>query len=86
MADSSIIRPPDHISRKVLKTGSLNPKDAILTAQNAAGELANEYQGWIINDWNDLLIKFQKFASMEDVSSCDVSEIFDITHEIKGQG
>ena len=23
---------------------------------------------------------------MEDISSCDVSEIFDITHEIKGQG
>ena len=86
MADASIIRPPNHISKKVSKTGGVSPEEAILAALNAAGGVMGEYQGWAIDDLNDLWMKFQNLASTDVVSKSDVSEMFDIAHEIRGQG
>lgn len=86
MAENSIIRPPRHISRKVPKTGGLEPEEAILRALSAASELTEEYQGWAVDDLERLWGKFKKLSGDAENSKADISELFDIAHEIRGQG
>ena len=85
MADVSIIRPPRHISRKVPKSGGPTPEQAIMLALNAAEELTDEYQGWAVDDLANLWQKYQNLSS-EDVSNKEIVEMFDVAHEIRGQG
>lgn len=86
MAKASIIRPPRHISKKVPKTGGPSPEEAILRALNAAEDLMGDYQGWAIDDLEKLWQKFKKLLAGTEISGKDVSEMFDIAHEIRGQG
>ena len=86
MADTSIIRPPRHISRKVPKTGGPSPEQAIMQALNAAGDLADDYQGWAVDDLHNLWQKFQKLSADRQVTKTEMSEMFNIAHEIRGQG
>lgn len=86
MAKVSIIRPPRHISRKVPKSGGPSPEKAIMLALNAAGDLTNEYQGWAVDDLGDLWQKYQKLAAEGEVTSNEIAEMFDVAHEIRGQG
>ncbi|NQW02251.1 MAG: Hpt domain-containing protein [Rhodospirillales bacterium] len=86
MADTSIIRPPRHISRKVPKSGGPSPEQAIMLALNAAEELTDEYQGWAVDDLRDLWQKFEKLSSDRAVTKAEITEMFDIAHEIRGQG
>lgn len=86
MAEVSIIRPPRHISRKVPKSGGPSPEEAIMQALNAAEELTDEYQGWAVDDLSDLWQKYQRLESEEEVSKSEIREMFDVAHEIRGQG
>ncbi len=86
MAEASIIRPPRHISRKVPRTGGPSPEEAILRALNAAEDLIGEYQGWAVDDLEELWQKFRKLLSDTEITSGDVSSMFDLVHEIRGQG
>lgn len=86
MADISIIRPPRHISRKVPKSGGPTPEQAIMLALNAAGDLTDDYQGWAVDDLGDLWQKFQSLSADREVSKKEMTEMFDVAHEIRGQG
>lgn len=86
MAKTSIIRPPRHISHKVPKSGGPTPEQAIMQALNAAEDLTDDYQGWAVDDLEALWQKFQKIAGQREVEKSEVSEMFDIAHEIRGQG
>ncbi len=85
MADSSIIRPRRHISQKVPKRGGPTPEQAILRALNAAEDLMESYQGWAVDDLADLWNKFQA-AEQHQVSKAEIDSMFDVAHEIRGQG
>jgi chemotaxis protein histidine kinase CheA len=85
MSKTSIIRPRRHISQKVPKSGGPTPDKAILRALNAAEDLMGSYQGWAVDDLADLWHKFQAIEHRE-VRQSEISEMFDITHEIRGQG
>ncbi len=86
MAETSIIRPPRHISRKVPKSGGPTPEQAIMQALNAAGDLSDDYQGWAVDDLEALWQKFQKISSNREFEKNEIIEMFDIAHEIRGQG
>lgn len=86
MAETSIIRPPRHISRKVPKSGGPSPEQAILQALNAAEDLTGDYQGWAVDDLEALWQKFQTFSSKREVEKSEIADMFDIAHEIRGQG
>jgi len=85
MRKSTIIQPERHISQKVPKTGGLSPDRAIMRALNAAEGLMDSYQGWAVDDLADL---WQRFLTMEEqgVAKDDIDAMYDIAHEIRGQG
>jgi len=85
MVKSSIIRPQRHISQKVPKSGGPTPEKAILRALNAAEDLMESYQGWAVDDLADLWHKFQA-AEHHKVSKPEIMAMFDVAHEIRGQG
>jgi len=86
MADSEIFRPPRHISQKVPKRGGPSPADAIMRALNAADDLIGQYQGWAIDDLEDLWQKFNEIAKSGVVGPDGIEAMFDMAHEIRGQG
>jgi len=43
------------------------------------------YQGWAVDDLADLWHKFQQ-SEGHQVTPSEISEMFDVTHEIRGQG
>lgn len=86
MADAKIIRPARHISQKVRKTGGPSPADAIMRALNAAEDLMGQYQGWAVDDLGALWQKFNDTVAKGDVGTGDIQDMFDISHEIRGQG
>lgn len=85
MAKSTFIRPRRHISQKVPKTGGLSAEQAIMRALNAAEDLIDSYQGWAVDDLADLWQKFQSVGKQK-ASKKDIMEMFNIAHEIRGQG
>ena len=87
MADrAQIFRPPRHISKKVPKTGGPSPAQAIMQALGAAEELMEQYQGWAVDDLEKLWRQFDEMAKDGDIGEDGIKGMFDIAHEIRGQG
>ena len=86
--DVKIIQPKRHISRKVPKTGGPRPDEAILRALNAVEGLMEQYQGWAVDDLANLWRQFQELENEEsrELAASEVLEMFNISHEIRGQG
>ncbi len=57
-----------------------------MQALNAADDLINEYQGWAVDDLETLRQQFLKISASRDVDKKEIAEMFDIAHEIRGQG
>jgi len=56
-----------------------------MRALNAAEGLLDAYQGWAVDDLAELWQKFQKMEE-QGVSKEDIDAMYDISHEIRGQG
>ncbi|NQU61872.1 MAG: hypothetical protein HQ512_12135 [Rhodospirillales bacterium] len=82
MAKPSLIKPKKRLRDKVRTTGGPTPEEAVLRAVNAAEDLMEGYQGWAVDDLQKLWEAFQKTAA----SGTDVSKMYDIVHEVRGQG
>ncbi|MDA1089961.1 MAG: Hpt domain-containing protein [Proteobacteria bacterium] len=83
MSKASIIKPDRQLGDKVGKTGGPTPEQAILRALNATENLSEAYQGWAVDDLQDLWRAFQESASDE---GAEVRKMFNIAHEVRGQG
>ena len=84
--DAKIIHPRRHISQKVPKTGGPSPGEAIMAALGAAEELMDQYQGWAVDDLEKLWKSFNAMAAAGNIGPDEIREMFDIAHEIRGQG
>ena len=85
MTRPQLIKPKKHISAKVPKSGGLLPETAILRALNAAEELTTGYQGWAVDDLQDL---WQLFLDSKRHKGKDPEltiKMFNCCHEIRGQ-
>lgn len=83
--ERNVHRPPRHISEKVPRRGGPNPTEAIRRALNLADDLIGEYQGWAIDDLEALWQRF-RVATAKPTPRADIRKMFDMTHEIRGQG
>lgn len=83
MAKPSLIRPTRRLRDKVPKSGGPTPEQAILRALNAADGLIGAYQGWAVDDLEALWRVFQDASAK---GQADVRKMYDIAHEIRGQG
>lgn len=81
-----MIRPDRRLGDKVGKTGGPTPEQAVLRALNATEHLSEAYQGWAVDDLQALWRAFQGSATAGDDADADVKKMFDIAHEVRGQG
>ncbi len=85
MPENRTIRPRRHIKQKI-RPGGPAPEAAILNALNAAEDLIGQYQGWAIDDLENLWQAFMAAASDGRADAKRLSELYDIAHETRGQG
>lgn len=87
MPPADLIPPPTRVKDKVPPTGGPDPRAAILRAIGAAQGLVQDYQGWAVDDLESL---WRAFRDARDKSAAarqkDIVRMFDIAHEIRGQG
>jgi len=85
---TQFIRPRRHISQKVSKTGGPTPEKAILEALNAAEDIISGYQGWAVDDMEELWETFLGFVETghRSISRDDITEMYNLAHEARGQG
>jgi len=84
MSKASLIRPSRRLGDKVGKTGGPTPEQAVLRALNATEHLSEAYQGWAVDDLQALWRAFQGSAAAGETAA--VKKMFDIAHEVRGQG
>ncbi|MBT3307429.1 MAG: hypothetical protein HN377_13240 [Alphaproteobacteria bacterium] len=82
MSPKPLIEPGRHLRDKVRTTGGPTPEQAVLRALNAAESITSDYQGWAVDDLQALWQAYKDSAA----GSGNVSEMFDIAHEVRGQG
>ncbi len=86
MSKASMIKPGRRLGDKVGKTGGPTPEEAVLRALNATEHLSEAYQGWAVDDLQALWQVFQVTAAAGNDADADVKKMFDIAHEVRGQG
>ncbi len=86
MSKASLIKPDRCLGDKVGKTGGPTPEEAVLRALNATGHLSEAYQGWAVDDLQALWQAFQGSTAAGHDAAADVKKMFDIAHEVRGQG
>ena len=86
MIKPQLIKPKRHISERVPKTGGIPPDQAIIRALNAAHELTTGYQGWAVDDLQDLWNLFLETEHSDGTIPDMTIKMFDVCHEIRGQG
>lgn len=79
------IQPPPRLRQKVRRSGGPTAKQAIMSALNAAEDLMEHYQGWAVDDLTKLWQAFQSTPSAK-VAPERVTEMFEISHGIRGEG
>ena len=84
MAD--IVEPKRRMAARVKKSGGPPPDVAIMRALNAAEDLIDSYQGWAVDDLEALWRKFLEASVQDPNGTLDVNAMFDMAHEIRGQG
>lgn len=87
MTASATVHPsPTRLKDKVPATGGPDPKAAVLKALNAARDLMDGYQGWAVDDLQALWQAFRETEAATERTVDDVRRMYDIAHEIRGQG
>lgn len=61
-------------------------EQAILKAVNAADDLIGQYQGWAVDDLETLWQSFVETSRTGRADPVRLKELYDMTHEARGQG
>ena len=85
MAETHFLKPQKHISQKV-RRGGPSMEVAILAAVNAADDLIGQYQGWAVDDLEKLWQSFVDTSRTGRADPAKLKELYDMTHEARGQG
>lgn len=85
MAKAQFFKPKRPLSAKVRKGGP-SPSQAILAAVNAADDLLGQYQGWAVDDLEDLWRSFVETSRVGRADPVRLKALYDMSHEIRGQG
>lgn len=85
MAETRFLKPQKHISQKV-RRGGPSMEVAILAAVNAADDLIGQYQGWAVDDLEKLWQSFVDTSRTGRADPAKLKELYDMTHEARGQG
>lgn len=85
MAETRFLKPQKHISQKV-RRGGPSMEQAILKAVNAADDLIGQYQGWAVDDLEKLWQSFVETSRTGRADPVRLKELYDMTHEARGQG
>lgn len=86
MVQVEFIKPEKHISQRVPKYGGLPPDIAVMRALNATKELTTGYQGWAVDDLQDLWHLFLETVKTKSANRKKIQKMFDVCHEIRGEG
>lgn len=81
-----MVKPPSRIADKVPKRGGPSPEAAITRALGMAEDLIVNYQDWAIDDLQALWQEFQDAVAEKGEASDHIERMFNLTHEIRGQG
>ncbi|MEQ8506751.1 MAG: hypothetical protein RIB80_15620 [Rhodospirillales bacterium] len=85
MAETRFLKPQKHLSQKV-RRGGPSMEQAILKAVNAADDLIGQYQGWAVDDLETLWQSFVETSRTGRADPVRLKELYDMTHEARGQG
>jgi len=84
-----IIQPPKRIGDKVPRTGGPSAIEAIGKALKLADNLIDSYQGWAVDDLQRLWAAFEQARKSRRnlaAEQASVRQMFNVAHEIRGQG
>ena len=82
----NLIDPPKRVSEKVPQFGGPSPEAAIRRALNLSAEIVDSYEGWAVDDLQALWREHEDFPKGQPVPKEQITKIFDIAHETRGQG
>lgn len=85
-SNSNTITPKRFLGDKVPRTGGPSPEEAITKALNLSNELVDAYQGWAVDDLQVLWEEYQSASSQDGNAKDHIRKLYDISHEIRGQG
>jgi len=80
------IKSPRILGDKVPKTGGPSPEQAIARALNLGEQLINSYQGWAVDDLQSLWQEYASATARDADASPHIKKLYDMCHEIRGQG
>lgn len=83
--DARFLKPQKHLSQKV-RRGGPSMEQAILQAVNAADDLIGQYQGWAVDDLEKLWQSFVDTSRQGRADPLRLKQLYDMTHEARGQG
>lgn len=86
-AATQIIKPPQTLQAKVEKggPGAVN-LDALAKAEEVIASLADDYLDWVREDFVRLEAAYKKLKSGEGADKENLEALFQIAHDMKGQG
>lgn len=85
--DLEIINPPNNLKDKVREGGPGAVDLATLErAENVIAEMADSYLEWVQEDLVRIEAAYKKLAAAEGDRSEEADEVFQVAHDIKGQG
>ncbi|MGB0748750.1 MAG: phosphorelay protein [Magnetospiraceae bacterium] len=79
-----LIKPKDTLKQKVIGTAATSEDAMLAAAEQAVAALAADYPIWAKKDLDRLVAAHRRLVS--DPSKDNLLEIFEIAHEVKGQG
>ena len=83
----NVIKPPDTLSAKVTKGGpGAVDLAAIERAESVISSMANDYLDWVAEDLVKITRAQQELKDNRDDSKHRLDRIFQIAHDMKGQG
>lgn len=82
-----IIKPPDTLSKKVTKGGpGAVDFAAIERAEAVIADMSESYLDWVLEDLNKLDLAQNELKAHLDQPSKYINKVFQISHDMKGQG
>ena len=83
--DPQFIQPPGNLKQKLTSAPKLD-KDALDKADQVVADLSGEYLQWVADDLENIQAHYDNLKAGKGDPSEELSEIFRIAHDIKGQG
>lgn len=80
------IKPARVLGDKVPKTGGPSPEQAITRALRMGEQLIDSYQGWAVDDLQALWEESKSLTPQGAVAKIHIQKLYNMSHEIRGQG